>query len=230
VRLALDELPAVGRRVAASLELPEKAAAAGHVSAELACLRVTYTRASKGGTSSSTEDEWTESHRIPVRRAARGAVAPMHLDIPAALHPTDVPGGDGASPDIDLDRAYHKWELRVVAEVEGIDLRRTFEVQVLPPAAGAPAEAPGAAGIRVRPAQRVVPFPNPVRAMRDGPASRRIVAWVQALVLVVVLIVIAVLVIDIATDDDLGPKIDTGASTDDIETAPEAPRFEPVQR
>jgi tetratricopeptide (TPR) repeat protein len=166
MRVVLTDIPRVGKSVAASLAVPERAVVAGHIETELACIRVTYARGSKGSTSSKSEDAWSEKHRIPVQRTGKAATAFMQIDVPAALHCTDIPEGQDAA--IDFGRAYYKWELRIGADVPGIDLQRSFEVQVLPPASGA-ADAPhvAASGVGRRTASPVS-FVNPVIVVGGG--------------------------------------------------------------
>src|SRR5262245_38782164 len=51
--------PATGQSFSAKINLPANAAAAGRISAELACVRVTWTRGSKGAPSKGEKDAWT---------------------------------------------------------------------------------------------------------------------------------------------------------------------------
>jgi hypothetical protein len=73
---------------------------------------------------------------------------------------------------IEIGRSYYRWELRVKADVPGIDLDRTFKLRVAPAAEGAVAR-PGAA-------LRTVPILDPKieeRIAEQRAAQRRLSAW-----------------------------------------------------
>jgi len=147
VEIALDGEPATGRSFGATLRLPADAAAAGKVSAELACVRVTWSRGSKGGLSKGEQDAWTGKRDFPVFRGGVGGYAKMQIEVPAGQPASDVPGEPppdamveiGTPAGVEVDRAYHRWELRVKADVPGIDLDRSFRLRVAP---GSPGLAP----------------------------------------------------------------------------------------
>jgi hypothetical protein len=156
VHLTLEgEAPVVGGSFGARINLPAEAAAAGRISAELACVRVTWTRGSKGAPSRGEQDAWTKQHVIPVHRSAVGGYATLKLEIPDDKAPSDLPEGSAPATlvqaaypagGIEVGRSYYRWELRIKADVPGIDFERTYQVRVNPgkqaASAGAAAAAP----------------------------------------------------------------------------------------
>jgi tetratricopeptide (TPR) repeat protein len=132
--------PATGRSFSAKVNLPANAAAAGRISAELACVRVTWSRGSKGGTSKGEQDAWTRQQVFPARRSAFGGYAALRIEIPSDKPSSDVPQESapdamvesGRPADIELGRGYYRWELRIKADVPGIDFERTFNLRVAP--------------------------------------------------------------------------------------------------
>jgi hypothetical protein len=146
VHLTLEgEPPAVGRSFSARLVLPPEAAGAATIRAELACVRVTWSRGTKGGPTKGEQEAWTVSRDFPVRRSTAGGYLTLRLDIPADKPPSDLPEEsapdamvEGAFPGggVEVGRSYYRWELRIKADVPGIDLERTFRLRVLPPPAG----------------------------------------------------------------------------------------------
>jgi hypothetical protein len=140
VHLTLEgAVPATGQSFGAKVNLPANAAAAGRISAELACVRVTWTRGSKS-VSKREQDAWTKQQVFPARRSALGDYAALKIEIPSDKPPSDVP--EELAPDsvaeaghpagIELDRDYYRWELRIKADVPGIDFERTFYLRVGP--------------------------------------------------------------------------------------------------
>jgi hypothetical protein len=146
--------PETGRSFSAKVNLPANAAAAGRISAELACVRVTWSRGSKGGTSKGKQDAWTRQQVFPARRSAFGGYAALRIEIPSDKPSSDVPQESapdamvesGRPADIELGRGYYRWELRIKADVPGIDFERTFKLRV-----GAGAQPPAAVAPRVSP-------------------------------------------------------------------------------
>lgn len=156
VRLQLEgAAPATGQSFSAKLNLPANAAAAGRISAELACVRVTWTRGSKS-VSKAEQDAWTKQQVFPVRRSALGDYAAFRIEIPGDKPASDLP--EDPAPDavaeagrpagIELGRDYYRWELRVKAGVPGIDFERTFLIRV---GAGTQSAARPSAAPRVSP-------------------------------------------------------------------------------
>jgi len=160
VHLMLEgEPPAAGRGFSARLDLPGSAAAeVATIHAELACVQATWSRGSKGGASKSESDAWTGKKVFPLRRGATGGYATLRFDVPADQPASNLP--DEGPPDsmleaghpagIEMGRSYYRWELRVKADVPGIDLDRSFKLRVAPAASGA-ATRPGAAPAAVAP-------------------------------------------------------------------------------
>src|SRR4029434_8121213 len=76
----------VGAELEGRVELPAKAAAAGEVSAELACIRVWYTRGSEGGISTKSQDVWSDRRRFPIQRSTTGGTALVLFPIPGGIY------------------------------------------------------------------------------------------------------------------------------------------------
>lgn len=156
VHLTLEGAPpATGQGFSAKISLPANAAAAGRVSVELACVRVTWTRSSKGAPGRGEQDAWTKQLVFPARRSALGDYASFRVEIPSDKPPSDLPeepapdavlegGYPGAG--IEVGRDYFRWELRIKADVPGIDFERTFKLRV-----GAGTQLPAAPPPRVSP-------------------------------------------------------------------------------
>ncbi len=157
VHLTLEgEPPAAGGGFSARLDLPGDAAGATTIHAELACVQSTWSRGSKGSVSKSEKDVWTRKNVFPFRRSTAGGYVTLKFDVPADQPASDLP--EESPPDamlevghpagIEIDHSYYRWELRVKADVPGVDLDRTFKLRVGPAkqAAGArPAVVPVAA-------------------------------------------------------------------------------------
>src|SRR5262245_11547854 len=130
--------PATGQSFSARINLPADAARAGRINVEIACVRVTWMRGSKGAPSKGEKDAWTKQHVFPVRGSGVGGYATFRVDIPADKPPSDLP--EERAPDamveagtpggIEVGRDYYRWELRVKADVPGIDLERNFYISV----------------------------------------------------------------------------------------------------
>ncbi|HET9405584.1 MAG TPA: hypothetical protein VFO57_13485, partial [Burkholderiales bacterium] len=156
VHLALEgEQPAAGRSFSARLDLPGEAGAAATIHAELVCVQTTWSRGSKGGPSKSERDAWTRKNVFPVRRGPVSGYAMLKFDVPADQPASDLPGEGppdamlevGHPAGIEIGRSYYRWELRVKADVPGIDLERTFKLRV---AAGPQGAGPRPAGAAPR--------------------------------------------------------------------------------
>ena len=126
LRLLLgNPLPSVGGRLNASLRLPENATAkAFTLHANLVCSTVEY----------SEKDPRSETvlrgvqMAIPVAQSSSGARVTIACDIPGDVPPSDDPGPASAVP----GKKYGTWELKVRAEFEGVDLERTYKIDVAP--------------------------------------------------------------------------------------------------
>jgi hypothetical protein len=137
VHLHLEGEPAVGQGFGARINLPAAAVAAGKIAAELACVRVTWSRGSKS-VSRREQDAWTQGHVFPVRRSGVGGYAALRIEVPPDKPASDVPvemapgavAETGHPAGVELDRDYYRWELRIEADVPGIDFDRTFLLRV----------------------------------------------------------------------------------------------------
>jgi hypothetical protein len=135
--LLLAPMPALGGRLYGRLSLSSTALRAGqNVRAQLQCTKVTKYFHKNGGTSN--VPCWGGSGRFPVDA---GGVR-IALDIPAELPPLDEsppPLSTGERP----PEVSFKWELKVSADLPGIDFSRTFLIEVLPPQPGQVLPQPG---------------------------------------------------------------------------------------
>ena len=139
VYLQLEGEPAVGEGFGARINLPAAAAAAGRLTAVLACVRVTWSRGNKS-VSKGEQDAWKKEQVFPVRRSGVGGYAALRIEIPPDKPASDLP--EESAPDamvevghpggVELGRDYYRWELRLKADVPGIDFERTFRLRVNP--------------------------------------------------------------------------------------------------
>ena len=161
LRLLLERpLPAVGGSFVATLGLPPAALAARTIHAELSCWKMTSTI--KGD---SEEPHWATAANFPVRRKADGrCAATLSIESPPDLEPSRTPPPAETLHADDPPRIYWLYELRVTADVPGVDLARTFPVQILPRAQGTVAAAKREAPPRLAtPAMRAAPAPAVAR-------------------------------------------------------------------
>jgi hypothetical protein len=161
VSLKLEGNPATGSGFGALLELPGDLAGAMTIHAELACMQTTWSRGSKGGPSKSERDVWSRKSVFPVRRSGVGSYAALKFDVPADQPASDLP--EERAPDamveagypagVEIGRSYYRWEVRVTADVPGVDLDRTYPIRVVQ-GSGVPAARPSIAAAlpRVKPA------------------------------------------------------------------------------
>jgi hypothetical protein len=146
VNLTLARPLQTGGKVEGRLELPANLQA-GQVSAELACVQVVWSRNSKGHPSKSEHDQWTGKQISAIRRGAVASEALLAMGIPADQPGSSLPNeGPGTSmfeghpgAGVEMDQSYTRWELRIKADVSGVDLARTFKLKVGGGGAAAPA-------------------------------------------------------------------------------------------
>jgi hypothetical protein len=127
IRLWLERKPAVGGRLEAKLDLDREVAGLITVRANLVCSEVTY-KSSKNGQKRNEKPLRGVARSFPIRRGDAGPRATIVMDIPANLPPANDPGMQLAMP----DQEYIAWELKIVSEVPGIDLERSYELTVGP--------------------------------------------------------------------------------------------------
>lgn len=121
-------LPEAGGRLEARLALSAKAAAAGRVSVEFTCLRIRYVKDTSGRKSSIRRDEeklWSTRAEVPIT----GSRADIGFDIPDGLPAATLEPERTRFISVD-DPPRHEWILRVVADIPGVDLDRSYLVPV----------------------------------------------------------------------------------------------------
>jgi len=157
--------PALGGELAGSIILPARAAQATRVRVELRCLKVVYNTDSKGNSHRSEEREWYEEKFFAVRRSGARAEAQFRMKIPD-------------EPVISRDKSYI-WEVQVVADLPGVDLSRSFVIEVdrpppsprpALPAAAARVAAPSAGGFAPAQAFAVPKAVRPAQPVGSDPA------------------------------------------------------------
>ena len=135
VRLTLTgQLPAVGKRLDAVIDLPANAAAAW-VGAELACVHVSYEKLGAHRTVTFEKDRWSEKRQFSVRRSGRRRSAVVGFEIPDSL-PASSAQANGKGASKRPPRDHFVWELRVEASGGNPQFRRTLGVRVLPSGSG----------------------------------------------------------------------------------------------
>ncbi len=120
LRMELDPHPgSLGGHVGGSLELPVHRVDDGNVRVLLVCIRDRLHKTSDGS-SRKESIEWAEEMIPEVVRSGRGHLVRFTFQIPGGLPPTGEKSDD-----------YHKWVVRVQADLAGADLDQAFEVPVL---------------------------------------------------------------------------------------------------
>jgi hypothetical protein len=159
VRVTLDgAAPALGGVLAGRIQLPRAAAAARHIRAELICLEEVLLQDAKGRTSRREKRVWYRELPFPVRREGARNVAAFQLKI-------------ADEPVIERGVAY-KWQLKITADLPGVDLSRSFPVEVAQRPAEVPAGAPAAPiapALAAAPAFAPAPAPAIKRENRPAP-------------------------------------------------------------
>lgn len=131
-----------GDQVAGLVEFLDNPPTSSEIEVELLCQHVTWSRGVRGSTVVSEETAWSARRNFPLRQTGSGASAAITFDIPSDARPTDLPGERPSKSGwirIKLEQGkplhYHRWEIRVIARVPGLDLERSFKVVVEPAAA-----------------------------------------------------------------------------------------------
>ena len=81
---------------------------------------------------------WTRGYVFPVRRSGVGGYVALRIEVPPDKPASDVPvemapdtvAEAGHPAGVELDRDYYRWELRIKADVPGLDFERTFYLRV----------------------------------------------------------------------------------------------------
>jgi hypothetical protein len=118
--MTLDPVPgSIGEHVGGSLELPLHQAAVADFRVLLMCIRDRLVK-TKDGSSRSESVEWGQETLPEAGRSGSGVQLRYTFQVPDGLPPSEEPSDD-----------YHKWVVRVQADVPGADLDQLFEVPVL---------------------------------------------------------------------------------------------------
>lgn len=125
--LYLDAPAQTGAKLGARLTVPDRLRPAASVTATLSCIAKVRSRAENDRSSFESDNTvWSESKAFAIQWAGAAGQVQMQFAIPGSRPATDLPM-DGMLLE---NRAYHRWELAITADVPGIDLDRTFELQV----------------------------------------------------------------------------------------------------
>ena len=120
LEMTLDPLPgSIGGHVGGSLELPFHQAADSDFRVMLLCLRDRLVK-TNDGTGRSESVEWGKETLPELERSGGGIRLRYTFEVPDGLPPSGEPSDD-----------YHKWVVRVQADVPGADLDQVFEVPAL---------------------------------------------------------------------------------------------------
>jgi len=124
----------IGGRFSAAMKLPAAARAASVLGAELACLHVRWQRTRDGESSNRIEKELHRERReFPIAWSGGSGQVQLQFAIPPGLPHSEVDQLEEAE---DPAKGFHFWRLKVDAKVAGVDLERTYPVQVAPAASG----------------------------------------------------------------------------------------------
>jgi hypothetical protein len=142
------EKPAPGGELAGSVTLPARAAQANHVRVELRCLKVVIGTDDKGRTTTKQEREWYQEKFFVVRRRGGGAEVEFRMTVP------DEPVISRSEP--------YVWEVQVMADLPGVDLSRSFVIEM--------GRATGPPRVAATPAAdaEALPSPKPASAPPDA--------------------------------------------------------------
>ena len=120
LEMTLDPLPgSIGGHVGGSLELPLHQAAASDCRVMLMCIRDRLVK-TKDGSSRSESVEWARETLPDLGRSGSGVRLRFTFEVPEGLPSSEEPSDD-----------YHKWVIRVQADLPGADLDQVFEVPAL---------------------------------------------------------------------------------------------------
>ena len=120
LQMTLDPLPgSIGGHVGGSLDLPIHQAAASDFRVMLLCIRNRLVK-TNDGSGRSESVEWAKETLPDVGRSGTGVRLRYTFEVPEGLPPSEEPSDD-----------YHKWVIRVQADLPGADLDQTFEVPAL---------------------------------------------------------------------------------------------------
>ncbi|MCH8810212.1 MAG: hypothetical protein IID07_00165 [Gemmatimonadetes bacterium] len=120
LEMTLDPLPgSIGGHVGGSLELPLHQAAGSDCRVMLMCIRDRLVK-TKDGSSRSESVEWARETLPDLGRSGSGVRLRYTFEVPEGLPPSEEPSDD-----------YHKWVIRVQADLPGADLDQVFEVPAL---------------------------------------------------------------------------------------------------
>jgi hypothetical protein len=123
---------AIGGRFVAALKLPPAARGANLLGAELACLHVRWQKTSDRESSNRIETQLHSDRReFPIQWAGDHGQVHLQFAIPPGLPHSEANEQDEEE---DPARGFHFWQLKVGASVAGVDLARTYPVQVGPAA------------------------------------------------------------------------------------------------
>ncbi|HEV8097172.1 MAG TPA: hypothetical protein VGP71_15695 [Burkholderiales bacterium] len=126
----------IGGRLAAAIKLPPAARGASVLGAELACLHVRWQKTNDRESSNRIEkDLHRERREFPIQWAGDHGQVHLQFAIPSGLPHSDANEQDDEE---DPAKGFHFWQLKIDASVAGVDLMRTYPVQVAPARAAAP--------------------------------------------------------------------------------------------
>ena len=120
----------IGGRLTAAMKLPPAARGANLLGAELACLHVRWQKTNDRESSNRIEKELHRERReFPIQWAGDHGQVHLQFSIPAGLPHSDANEQDEEE---DPAKGFHFWQLKIAASVTGVDLARTYPVQVGP--------------------------------------------------------------------------------------------------
>jgi hypothetical protein len=127
LRVAQARTP-LGGPLEASVQLPPAAAAAGRLRVEIRCTQITWRRGKKGATEH-RDQRWANRGEFSIQRGE----AQFRFDLPRNLPAADPP----PSMAMRLNHAYCLWEMTLHADVAGVDMMRSYSLDVVPAASTA---------------------------------------------------------------------------------------------
>jgi len=118
----------IGGRLTAAMKLPPAARGASVLGAELACLHVRWQKTKDRESSNRIETQLHRERReFPIRWGGDHGQVHLQFAIPPGLPHSDADEPEEAE---DPAKGFHFWQLRIDASVAGVDLARTYPVQV----------------------------------------------------------------------------------------------------
>jgi len=132
VPFSMKACPAsVGGIVKGFIDVNVKNTRLNSVKGRLICNRIRWRRGANNKSTRTTSEHWSYEHRHIVTPQSNSRYRiEVEYDIPNDQPATTMPGSFGTSQRITRDKDYYQWELSISADLQGVDLNRTYSIPV----------------------------------------------------------------------------------------------------